>query len=115
MNHTEQTAMIEQMRQRALTEQTALYRRAGVPVYGRYDARHHLIHSFHHLLLFLFSLCVLFFAADYLDTEHDYVAVISDAVTSNEQFQETYDKIENSDFINWLVELVTPIVNKYAN
>ncbi len=114
MEHMNQATMIEQMRQRAVNDQTALYQRAGVTVYGQYDNKRHVTHGTHHLLLFLFSICILFFAADYLDTGHNYAAVISDAVTNNTQLQKAYDNIENSDLINWIVEWVTPVITRFT-
>lgn len=107
MNPSEQSALISQLRQQAVHDQNTLYQRAAQQRYAGYPITDSSNHGFAHFLLFLFSLGVLFFAVDYLDTEHDYVAAISHAVTNNETIQETYDKIENSAFINWIVEWVT--------
>ena len=111
MNQSEQNALISQLRQQAVNDQNTLYQRAAQGRYKGYPVTDTSNHGFTQFLLFLFSLGVLFFAIDYLDTEHDYVAAISHAVASNEKVQETYDKIENSDFINWIVEWVTPYIH----
>lgn len=110
MNQSEQNALISQLRQQAADDQNTLYQRAVQGRYSGYMQTSVPEHGFSHFLLFLFSLGVLFFAVDYLDTEHDYVEAISHAVTSNETVRETYDKIENSDFINWIVEWVAPLI-----
>lgn len=112
MNQTEQAALISQLRQQAVNDQNTLYQKASGQRYTGYPGTDTTNYGLAHFLLFIFSLGVLFFAVDYLDTEHDYVSAISHAVTSNETIQETYDKIENSDFINWIVEWVTPLIHK---
>lgn len=105
MDPKEQQELIEQMRKRAISEQNTLYSRTGAVIYAREDYPPAASRGAQHFFLFLFSLLVLFFAVDYLDSSHDYVAVISDAVTSNPALTEAYEKVENSDFINWLTEL----------
>lgn len=110
MNQSEQNALISQLRRQAANDRDMLYQRAARERYAGYPATASASNGLTHFLLFLFSLGVLFFAVDYLDTEHDYVNAISHAVTSNEKIQETYDKIENSAFINWIVEWVTPLI-----
>ena len=110
MNQTEQNDLIQNLRKQAEDNQNTLSQRAmGQRDTGYPDTvgEHH---GVLHFLLFLFSLGVLFFAVDYLDTEHDYMAAISHAVTSNQTIRETYDKIENSDFINWITERVRPLI-----
>ena len=115
MNQTEQAALISQLRKQAENDQNILYQRATgqrCEKYFQYPESEERHHGLSHLVLFLCSLCVLFFAVDYFDTKHDYAAAISHAVTSNQTVRETYDKIENSDFINWITEWVTPLVHK---
>lgn len=105
MEAKERQELIEQMRKRAISEQNALYSRTGASIYAGESCPPAASGGARHFFLFLFSLIVLFFAVDYLDSSHDYVAVISNAVTSNPTLAEAYEKVENSDFINWLVEL----------
>ncbi len=105
MNPQERQALIEQMRKQALTEQNLLYQRVGSHMYETgYDGSHS-SNGIRHLFLLLFSVLVLFFAVDYFDSSHDYIEAVSDAVSSNPTLVKTYERIENSDFINWLVNL----------
>ncbi len=103
MNEEERIALIQSLRDRCLEQENALYQKAGGE--SSYVVPENTLQKSHPLLFVIAFMVFAFFVMDYVDTENDYVAVISNAVTTNETVQNTFDKIYHSRFIDYIVEL----------
>lgn len=102
MSEEERIALIQKMRERSIEQENALYQKAGGESFA---VPKDTLQKSHHLLFIMIFMVFVFFVMDYVDTQNDYVQAISDAVTTNETVQNTFDKIYHSRFIDYLVEL----------
>ena len=107
---TEQTDAIARLRQQALQDRQQVYQRVSGAYYQPPADSRHTGHGLLHGILVMGCVAALFFAVDYLDTEHDYVSAISQRISSNEQLRSTYEQIENSAFIEWVTALVSQYI-----